>query len=302
MSTAQRSRKTRRIQKIFTAALPFVAMTGINVTFSPSVNAATEWSTLRDAKLESSPIDIAQTADGSTIYILTEKEILVYSMLENKTTNRIPVDKPYDKLRFVDSTKTLILSSGAEKELRMIQVEEVYDIDVKNRPRKGPADAAVTIVVFDDYQCPFCAKLEPQLEEVLKKFPQDASLVIKQFPLNMHKFADPAARAAFAASKQGKFWEFHSKQFESFQSLDAAKIKEAAKSVGLDMKKFEADMESAEIKAMVEQDLAHGRLAGVNGTPSLFVNGRRANPRNLEQMIDRLVSAQKAAQGAKKSN
>ena len=85
-----------------------------------------------------------------------------------------------------------------------------------NRAEGGaPADAKVTLVVFDDYQCPYCARLERFIHQVLEQFPNDVKYVIKHFPLSNHPFAHPGAMASLAAGKQGKFWEFQEKLFSN---------------------------------------------------------------------------------------
>jgi len=124
---------------------------------------------------------------------------------------------------------------------------------------------------------------------VLKLYPNNLKLVYKSFPLRSHKFAEPAVIAALAAGKQGKFWEMHDAIFANYNRLNDAKINELAQQVGLNMVRFEADRKDPLLKKQVQQDLQSGYGAGVRGTPSLFVNGRRVKNRSLggfKQMID----------------
>ena len=128
---------------------------------------------------------------------------------------------------------------------------------------------------------------------MLEKYPEDVKLVVKHFPLKSHKMALKAALAALSANNQGKFWEFHSKLFENFRSLNDQKIEEIAKELNLDMARFVKDQNTPEVKNIIFRDLNNGRTAGVGGTPTLFVNGKRVKSRslqNLSRMIDKELS------------
>jgi protein-disulfide isomerase len=116
---------------------------------------------------------------------------------------------------------------------------------------------------------------------VLDKYPDNVKLVVKNYPLSSHKFAYKAASAALAANDQGKFWEFHSALFKNYNALNDAKIQDIAKELGLDMEKFNKDMQSPAIKGLIERDLTNGRQAGINGTPTIFINGKTSEDRNL---------------------
>lgn len=98
----------------------------------------------------------------------------------------------------------------------------------------------------------------------------------------MHKFARQAATAALAANKQGKFWEFHKKLFESISSLSDAKVQEIATQLGLDMDKFNKDLKDPAIQNIITRDLQEGTAAGVRGTPTIFVNGLPLANRSIE--------------------
>lgn len=107
-------------------------------------------------------------------------------------------------------------------------------------------------------------------------------LVFKNFPLRNHKFAWPAAIAALAANKQGKFWELHDQLYENYNRLSDQKIREIAQQVGLDIEKFDKDMKDPELKAIVERDFQEGARAGVRGIPTIFVNGRQLRNRSFQ--------------------
>jgi protein-disulfide isomerase len=106
-------------------------------------------------------------------------------------------------------------------------------------------------------------------------FPNDVRLVFKQFPLDYHTDSFLAAQAALAAHAQGKFWEMHNKMYADYKHLTAQNIVKWANELGLDMKRFVADVDSGKYKKAVENEMKQGEDAGVQGTPSFFFNGRR---------------------------
>jgi protein-disulfide isomerase len=132
----------------------------------------------------------------------------------------------------------------------------------------------------------------PVLEQVLEKYPNQVKLVFKNFPLRNHKFAMPAATAALAAEKQGKFWEFHDLLFKNYNRLNEQKVKEIAQELNLDMEKFEKDLKDPRIRAMINRDLAEGNRAGVRGTPTIFINGRLVRNRSMagfQELIEKAL-------------
>lgn len=164
-----------------------------------------------------------------------------------------------------------------------IDPNKVYEIPVASSAVKGPKDAPVTITMFSDFQCPFCAQSAPIVEEVMKAYPNDVNFVMKQFPLRqIHPQADLAARAAIAARSQGKFWEMHDELYKNFRTLSPESIKGIAEKLGLDVAKWEAEMNSDAAKKEVEADLALGQKSDVRGTPSFFVNGKIAQNRSVD--------------------
>ena len=107
---------------------------------------------IKQTNLDVQPLDIAASTDGKTIYILARGEILIYSIDEGKVLNRFPIDKDFDKLTYSARNNVLILTSTSSKKLKIIQVDVIYKIAVDGLPFKGPANAPVTIAVFEDYQ------------------------------------------------------------------------------------------------------------------------------------------------------
>ena len=111
-----------------------------------------EWTIKTERNLEATPLDTAVSADGRLIFILSPGEILVYSVLQQKVINRIPVDKRFDRMTFSRADNTLIVTSSSAKVLKTIQLEFIQNIDITGLPFKGPANAPVTVAVFNDYQ------------------------------------------------------------------------------------------------------------------------------------------------------
>jgi protein-disulfide isomerase len=124
---------------------------------------------------------------------------------------------------------------------------------------------------------------------VLEKYPNDVKLVVKHFPLPMHNYARQAAVAALAAGRQGKWWEIHEKLFANQNALSDAKVEAIAGELGLNMEQFNRDLKDPAISSLIDRDMNNGRQANVQGTPTIFVNGRLLNQRSLQgfqQAID----------------
>ncbi len=147
-------------------------------------------------------------------------------------------------------------------------------IDTAQAPVRGAPMAKVSIVEFSDFECPHCGAAHPILTRVLEEYAGKVNLVFKQFPLDSHKNAAPAARASVAAQAQGKFWELADQLFEHQRELSTDKIRELAKAAGLDLGKFDVDLAAPSVQERVESDKKEGTSLGIQGTPSLFINGR----------------------------
>ena len=151
---------------------------------------------------------------------------------------------------------------------------ELYRVPLGDSPARGGAAPRVTLVVFSEFQCPFCARVTPTLEQVMKTYGDDVRLVFKHRPLPFHDRAAPAALAAEAAREQGKFWEMHDKLFANQRALGAGELESYAEALGLDLPRWRAAMAGPGARARVDADAALADQLAVNGTPSFFVNGR----------------------------
>jgi protein-disulfide isomerase len=151
---------------------------------------------------------------------------------------------------------------------------ELYRVPLGDSPGRGGSGPRVTVVAFSEFQCPFCARVTPTLEQLLRSYGDDVRLVFKHRPLPFHDRALPAALAAEAAREQGKFWEMHDKLFANQRALGAAELEGYATELGLDVARWKAAMAGAATRARVNADAALADQLAVNGTPSFFINGR----------------------------
>jgi len=172
---------------------------------------------------------------------------------------------------------------------------KTYKVPVDARPQLGPDDALVTIVEFSDFECPFCSRVNASMDEVKSTYGKDVRVVFRQRPLSFHASARPAAKAALAAHRQGKFWEMHDMMFSNQKALSKSDLIGYAGALGLDTAMFELDMEAADIEQMIKDDEALAGKVGVNGTPAFFVNGRFLSGAQPFSEFARLIDEGKVA-------
>ena len=160
------------------------------------------------------------------------------------------------------------------------------DIPLGRSFSTGPEKAALTIVEFSDLQCPYCSQFAPTLDSLARSYPNDVRVVFKHFPLSFHPQARSAAAAAIAAGKQGKFFEFRYHLAPHFRQLSDSVYLAVAKEIGLDMVRFKHDMPiNEEVSAILSEDMLLGRKIGVQGTPTIFVNGHLARERSFDYFV-----------------
>lgn len=146
------------------------------------------------------------------------------------------------------------------------------DVDIARAYTRGSQNAPVVLVEFADYECPYCQKVNPQIQQLKKEYGDRLTIVYKDFPLPMHHSSEKAAEAARCAGEQGKFWEYHDVLFYS-RMLDVDALKEHASVLKLDTDKFNNCLDSGAETAAVKKDLEEAKGLGLTGTPSFFVNG-----------------------------
>ena len=253
------------------------------------LQAAFEYETILKADIDGTILDVAADPDAELVFLLTSEAVLIYSTEDKAVLDRIPLDGRFDRITYQPDDR-LVLTAAKQARINIVQFSRIYDIDLTGRAVKGPKDAGVTLVVFDDYQCPYCARLERFTHQLMDIYPEDLNYAIKHFPLSSHPLANQGAAAALAAGNQGKFWEFHSRLLENHDQLSEEKITEIATGLNLDMEKFKQDRASEQVRKIIAEDVANGRQVGVTGTPSVFLNGKRIEGRkigNLPALISR---------------
>lgn len=266
-----------------------LAVSSVLTTSSPIIAADVTWRLGPRIDLANAPLDTSISADGRRLYILSSGEIAVYSFAEEKVIQRIPIGKDFDRMVSVRDKDILVLTSQGGKAAQIIELGLVHNFSFAGLPYKGPKKAPVTIAVFSDYQCPYCARLETILERLLEQYPNKVRLVFKNYPITaIHPVAYQAAIAALAADAQGKFWEFHNNLFANQKALSETKIEEIAKEVGLDMEKFRRQMHDPSIQGLIARDIEEGKKAGVEVVPTVFINGRLPKENSLQGITDEI--------------
>jgi len=145
-----------------------------------------------------------------------------------------------------------------------------------NDHAQGPADAAVMLVEYGDYECPYCGMAYPVVKKVQARLGNQLRFVFRNFPLaEAHPHATAAAELAEAAAAQGKFWEMHDTLYEHQRALTPADLERHARKVGLDLDALESALRGGAPHQRVKADFMSGVRSGVNGTPTFFINGRR---------------------------
>jgi len=175
------------------------------------------------------------------------------------------------------------------------------EADPRGGPVKGPADAPVTLIVFTDFECPFCRKTHQELNALMDRFPGKIRLAFRHFPMAMHKMAGQAAEFAWCAQQQGRFWPFADKVFAHKVRLSKDILHTYARQSGIkDAEGFNECVRSDQGKKAVAEDIAEGKSLGIHSTPGLFINGRffSGMPKDLDTVIQEEIDYQ-SREGAK---
>lgn len=166
-------------------------------------------------------------------------------------------------------------------------------IEPGNSPSTGPQNAPITLLEISDFQCPFCKKAQPIMEELEKKYGDKIRKVFINLPLAMHKMAPPAAKAALAAHLQGKFWPFHHSLFAA-PKLDEDELKKIAAEHNLKMDQWEKDRASLPIDQALQADISKVSKLGITSTPTFFVNGYKVKGAQPVDVFSRIIDAELA--------
>jgi len=247
---------------------------------------------------------------------LTVEQLLkreVDDKLKNPTEDQIEVyyegtdsKEPYDKMHpvILDHIRELRRSKLRAAYLESLRLKSTVVIELappaasiqssNEAGSEGRSDAPVQVIEFADYQCPYCQRVNPDLNKLVQEYAGKVTVIYKDFPLPMHPNAEKAAEAARCAGEQGKFWEYHNLLF-SEKKLDSSGLKQQAKSLRLDENKFDQCLDSGQEAANVAKDRDEGMKLGLSGTPSFFVNGHffsgAIDYTTLSQMVDQQLRA-----------
>jgi len=193
-------------------------------------------------------------------------------------------------------------SLRANQNIRVTLVPPTEEVAVGDLPAMGPQNAAVTVVEFADYQCPYCRQIEPAMEKLRAQYKDKVRYSYRDFPLPMHQFAQKAAEASRCAGVQGQFWPYHDRIFTADSNLDTPKLKSIAKDLKLDSAAFDKCLDSGQQADAVAKDSKDGKNLGITGTPTVFVNGHVISGAASYETLRELVDGQIAAAGQHSSN
>lgn len=192
----------------------------------------------------------------------------------------------------VDFTETI--QDGVDTPVA--QNEQVEGVLPGNGQTLGSETAPVTIIEFSDFQCPYCSRSAPRLENLLEKYQGQIQIVYRHYPLPSHENAINAALAAECAGEQDNFWQMHDLLFDNQENLDLMSLNEYGQELGLDMGQFEVCMSSEQFITKINQDIADGQEYGVQGTPTFFINGYRIVGFH-EPTVERIIEQELEKQG-----
>lgn len=154
---------------------------------------------------------------------------------------------------------------------------------------QGPANAAVTVVEYGDYECPYCGEVVPWIQTIQRQMGDRMRFVFRNLPLPQHPYAEVAAEAAEAAAAQGKFWQMHDLLYQHQQALEPEHLAQYAQQIGLNVDEFVQALRNHAGHARIERDAQSGMESGVQGTPTFFINGSQYQGPLSEQAIAQAV-------------
>lgn len=193
---------------------------------------------------------------------------------ENKSPQTPPYDAVKPQLMAMLNRQALLERLRKDDPVKILLEPKRMAVDSSGHPSIGPKDAPITLVEFEDFQCPFCKASENTVKQVRTKYGDKVRLVHMDFPLSFHAHALDAANAARCANDQGKFWQFRETLFANQGKLTPADLKAAAKTLGMNSTQFNECFDKSKHLGEIKSDQAEGEKVGVDGTPGFFVNGR----------------------------
>jgi protein-disulfide isomerase len=202
---------------------------------------------------------------------------------------RAPIKALLIEERMGAARERFIASLKAKTPVRISLEAPRQKVSTEGRPSKGPADAPVEMIEFSDFQCPFCQRANPTVDQVLSTYGDKIHFVYRHYPLPNHPNARPAAEASACANEQGRFWQYHDQLFANTGRLTDADLKQHATSIGLDAAKFNTCFESHTYAKDVDADVKEADANGVSGTPAFFINGRSIDGAQPFEAFKRII-------------
>jgi protein-disulfide isomerase len=257
------------------------------------------------AKASGQSVEAFLAADGvKRLPAITEADIAQFfeqnkDRAQGRTLDQLRGEiKPYLEERRRQQARAMLVDELKSKEganWKVMLDPPRYTVPTaKDDPVRGNPAAPITIVEFSDYQCPFCARVNPTLAKIRETYGDRVKIVFKDYPLPNHPQAPKAAEAARCAGEQSKYWEMHDAMFANQRALEVPSLKQTARAIGLDGTAFDQCLDSGKWRATVRAGSELGEQMGVNSTPTLYVNGRAligAMPfENFKQIIDEELS------------
>lgn len=218
--------------------------------------------------------------DGKAATAGSEEKKAEYQKLKarfaNKTAAELTTmaDENLSLRSKVDRRRQFVSELRSKTDIKILLEPPRFEVEAGDGPSLGPANAPVTIVEFSEFQCPYCAQVQPTLKKLKERYGDKIRIVFRNFPLPRHDDAPKAAEAASCANDQGKFWEMHDKLFANSAKLQVVELKKYAAEIGLETDRFNQCLDDGKYTAKWRADKRDGALYGVSGTPAFFINGR----------------------------
>lgn len=209
------------------------------------------------------------------------------------------------RLRLLSQARAKAIQKELERLRSSVQVQvllpdlppEMAEVETEGFPALGAADALVTIVEFADFQCPFCATMNPILHDIVRSDETTVRWIHRDFPLPNHPMAGRAAEAARCANEQGRFWDYQIRLFEHSSTLSEATLETIASDLGMNLVAFRACGAEHRYVSGLRRDLDEGRRVGVRSTPTLVVNGKVFRGAMTKADLEKLIKAELEQKG-----
>jgi len=247
-------------------------------------------SALLDAEVKTKPV----TEEQARVFYEQNKERVSGDFTQTKDAIR----QYLEQIELRQAERGFVEKLGAAASIQVFLVapeSPVFSISTTDQPSLGSVDAPVTIIAFTDYQCPSCAAMHPALERLVKEYGDKVRLVTRDFPLSQHAEAFKAAEAAEAARDQGRYWEYVQILLRNQSALGVDKLKGYASELALDRTRFDNALDSGKFAESVQRDIEDGMKLGINGTPTVFINGRRVSAKGYDELKASVEAAFKDA-------